>query len=441
MKLFSVKRLLSGRWGISRSVSVDAFVTYVAHGAPLGAGLVLMYLINTYSGVDTYGRLAILVASTSLVGNLLGARTGAAVVKFYVRESISGEIGRAKTIVFLSLLVDLALGGAALGVVAATSGLIAKRLLQEPALAGLVVLHSFVILARHSRRSMLGYLEAHRLFRLVNICHTLEALLRVGLVAGYFIVLQDSRLYGVVVSYVIASILATLLVVIAFVVHARKEFGGICRSAPRQLMVEYTRYNLKWFWSSAVATGWEHAQQIILALFATPAIVGTYQIIKNFLAPLHLIGTPFNLLTFPTMSRLYAEGRIYELRRYMNRLTWFSVPLAGLVAVALNAVIGPLVGLFGVAVDTVIRMSFAAISVRSAARLYVWWARNISSLVDPMIDFYRNVINALSFLGLVIVAWWLLADSVHPLLLISLATLVANIPAYVYALRVYRSRL
>lgn len=206
-------------------------------------------------------------------------------------------------------------------------------------------------------------------------------------------------------------------------------------------MVEYARYNLKWFWSSSVATGWEHAQQIILALFATPAIVGTYQIIKNFLAPLHLIGTPFNLLTFSTMSRLYASGRIDELKRYMHRLTWFSVPLAALVGASLNAMIGPLVGLFGVAIDTVIRISFAAISLRSASRLYVWWARNISSLVDPMIDFYRNVINALSFLGIAMAAWWLVADSVHPLLLISLATLVANIPAYVYALRAYRSRL
>ena len=422
-------------------MSIDALVTYGAHGAPLGAGLVLMYLINTYSGVDTYGRLAILAASTSLVGNLLGARTGAAVVKFYVRESMTGEIGRAKSIVFVSLLVDLALSGIALGAVVVASGLVAKRLLQEPGLAGLVVVHSLVVVVRHSRRSILGYLEAHRLFGLVNVCQILEAVMRVSLVACFFVVLRDSRLHGVVISYVIAAVFATLPAISAFVVHTRREFRGVCVSTSRGLMEEYARYNLKWFWSSTVATGWEHAQQIILALFATPAIVGTYQIIRNMLAPLHLIGTPFSLLTLPTMSRLYAARRIDELKRYMHRLTWFSVPLAALVGVTLNAIIGPLVGLFGVMVDSVIRISFAAISLRSAARLYVWWARNISSLVDPMIDFYRNVINALSFLGIAMVAWWILADSVHPMLLISVATLVANIPAYVYALRVYRSRL
>ncbi len=432
---------MCARLAIPKTVSIDALVTYVAHGAPLGAGLGLMYLINTYSGVDTYGRLAILVASTSFVGNLLGARTGAAVVKFYVRESMSGNNGRAKSIVFVSVFVDLVLAGVALGSVAAASGLVATKLLQQPELAGLVVVQSFVVVARHSRRSMLGYLEAHRRFGVVNLCQILEAVMRVGLVACFFLVLRDSRLHGVVISYVIAAAIATLLVISAFAVHSRREFRGIRTTASCGLMAEYARYNLKWFWSSTVATGWEHAQQIILAIIATPAVVGTYQIIKNFLAPLHLIGTPFNLLTFPTMSRLYAAGRMDEMKRYMHRLTWISVPLAGFVGASLNAMIAPLVGLFGVVVDSAIRMSFAAISLRSAARLYVWWARNISSLVDPMIDFYRNVINALSFLCIAMVAWWVLEDSVHPLLLISLASLVANVPAYVYALRVYHSRL
>ena len=400
-----------------------------------------MYLINTYSGVDTYGRLAILVASTSLVGNVLGAHTGAAVVKFYMRETMTGEIGRAKRLVFVSLAIDLSLGAVTFGVVIAVSGLVATRFLQDPALAGLIVVHSLIVVARHMRRSMLGYLEVHRLFSLVNLSQVVEAVVKVALVAFFFLVIEDRRLHTIVISYVVAAILATLFVTSLFVARARTEFRGIRMFASRDLMAEYVRYNLKWFCSGTVATGWEQSQQLILALFTTPSVVGTYQILRNLLAPLHLVGAPFNLLAFPVMSQLYATRRIDELKRYMRRLTWVSVPLAGLVGVSINALIGPLVGVFGVSADSVIRISFAAISLRSALRSYVWWGRNICSLVDPMIDLYRNLINASSFLVLAIGALWFLADLYDPLLLIGVVTLAANLPAYYYMLRVYRSRL
>ena len=441
MTTLGVRRFLSARLRVSRTFSLNALITYAAHGVPLLAGFALMYLINTYSGVETYGRLAILVASTSLVGNVLGARTGAAVVKFYVREALTGEIGHAKRLVFVSLAIDLALGAVTFGVVSAVSGVVATRFLQDPELAGLVVIHSLIVVARHLRRSMLGYLEAHRLFILVNLSQVVEATMKVVLVAVLFLVLEDRRLHTVVVSYLVSATLGTLLVTGLFMARARKEFRDIRMLASRDLMAEYLRYNLKWFCSATVATGWEQAQQLILALFATPAVVGTYQILRNLLAPMHLIGAPFNLSTFPVMSRLYATQRIDELKRYMRRLTWVSVPLAALVGVSLNALIGPLVGVFGVAADSVIRISFGAISLRAGMRSYVWWGRNICSLVDPMIDLYRNVINALSFLVLATAALLFLADLYDSLLLISVTTLAANVPAYFYALRAYRSRL
>ena len=175
-----MRRFLSARLRVSRTFSLNALITYAAHGVPLLAGFALMYLINTYSGVDTYGRLAILVASTSLVGNVLGARTGAAVVKFYVREALTGEIGHAKRLVFVSLAIDLGLGAVTFGVVSAVSGVVATRFLQDPELAGLVVIHSLIVVARHLRRSMLGYLEAHRLFILVNLSQVVEATMKVA---------------------------------------------------------------------------------------------------------------------------------------------------------------------------------------------------------------------------------------------------------------------
>ena len=67
-------------------MKLDTLITYAATGVNMGSGLLIMFLVNSFSGVEMYGMLTVLVSSAMIVNALATMRSGEAIVRFYVRE-------------------------------------------------------------------------------------------------------------------------------------------------------------------------------------------------------------------------------------------------------------------------------------------------------------------------------------------------------------------
>lgn len=282
----------------------NVLFSYGAQAAVAGFGFISVTIVTRYAGIDMYGKLAIISALASTLTNLMTFRTNEAVIRFYKRGRIQGDLGQCRLSLVAGLTLDALTGGVLLILIQYFSSSVSDILLKQPGLESGITLFSYTILSTFLRSTALGLLAAEERFRLINIINVTEMALKALLLS--LAVYTGTKLGFEEIIW--ASLAPSLLVtgtaytypIIKLSTDLRKE-----RSAGKYTM-EYLRFSLSTFFSSSLKAGNQNIDSIILGYLTNPSSVGVYHIFKQFLSPLSMLTGPFTSQIYPRFVKAVA---------------------------------------------------------------------------------------------------------------------------------------
>ena len=374
---------------IDKHFKIHTLITYFSNAIVMGSGFVLMFIINRYAGVETYGELAIIVSTSGIISSLLTARSGEAVTRFFVREKISGNKANAKLVVLIGLFVDLVLGALVFLIFYLLSNSIAIYFLSNPELSYAVWSYSFITLFVFVRGSMKGYFQSHKYFKVLNSINVLESLLKILFLFISFFILNKMNINYIVYSYIMASLSVTIYITIIFTKRFIEEFRGVNILINKSLIKEYFLFNMKTFLSTTLKAGNNNIDNLILGYFTDTKTVGIYQTLKNILMPVNFIATPFSMMTVSKLTKLYEENKILEFKNLIKIITFKIFKIAIVVSIIIYIVLPYILEILKI--ENSYQNIFILLIIYSLLILLLWWSRIFATIVNPMMSIYGGI--------------------------------------------------
>ena len=375
---------------INRHFKINTLITYVANAIVMGSGFILMFLINRYAGVQTYGELAIIISTSGIIASLLTARSGEAVTRFFVREKTNGNMQNAKLIVLTGLSIDFVLGLFVFLFFYMLSDIIASRFLNRPELSFTVWIYGFITLSTFIRGSMVGYFQSHEYFRVLNSIQVLEAVLKVSFLLIAFFMLQHVNINYIIYSYIMASFFVTLFIITIFTIRFLKEFRSIQIEKNRELIKEYISFNMKTFLSTTLKAGNNNIDNLILGYFTDTKTVGIYQALKNILAPVNFVATPFSMMTVSKLTKLYSQKKYKEFKNLIKIITFKIVQIASVISILLYFALPYILDILKIENNNY-EIVFFMLIIYTLLIVSMWWSRIFATIVNPMMSVYGGI--------------------------------------------------
>ncbi len=375
---------------INKHFKINTLITYGANAIVMGSGFILMFIINRFAGVQTYGELALIVSTAGIIASLLTARSGEAVTRFFVREKTHGNMQNAKLIVLIGLSIDFVLGFFVFLFFYLLSNLIASKFLERPELAFSVWVYGFITLSTFIRGSMIGYFQSHEYFRVLNFIQILEAVLKVGFLLIAFFILKHPNINYIIYSYIMASFFVTLFIIFIFSTRFFKEFQGIKIDQNTELIKEYFSFNMKTFLSTTLKAGNNNIDNLILGYFTDTKTVGVYQVLKNILAPISFVATPFGMMTVSKLTKFYSQRHYKEFKNLIKTISFKIVQIALVISIILYLVLPYILDILKIENDNY-EIVFFMLIIYTLLIVSVWWSRIFATIVNPMMSVYGGV--------------------------------------------------
>ncbi|MGI8756227.1 MAG: lipopolysaccharide biosynthesis protein [Acidimicrobiales bacterium] len=315
----------------------DTGFVAVWQGSVAAAGLAQIVLVTHAFGIDGYGRLAVVIAFVDLVGGCFNLRVGYAATTFGTRWLLSDP--RVAVGVFqYSLLIDLASVLVALPLLAVLAFAIG------PSTAGsgstlLIIVFAFSLVGPVLSRTSFVVLRLLDRFALIA---TYQWVLEFGRIALIVIAIE---LFGSILAVIVAITVATMIAgVVNIVVSARvfrRTHGlsligsqlGTLDGAERKGMRTTMFHTLVIQYGRVVQT---QLPTVLLGALAGTTQAGIYKVGTASVAIIGKLIQPASNALLPRMSRLWAAGRIFDLRKLVSRASAIS---AVVMAVAFASIV------------------------------------------------------------------------------------------------------
>lgn len=325
----AVDRLRGGELG---GLAGDSVSVGVWQAATSVADLLQIALITHALGLTEYGRLALVIAFVTLVGQFFDVRVGTAATTFGARK-LDRSTPRAAAGVFqLSYAIDVLTGVVGFAVVAALSPVVGPSLVGDEGVT-LIVVYALTLLASTVDESSLTVLRLLGRFRLIAAYTVAVEALRIGLVAAAVVLFDD--LTGVVLALLLYEILAGAANAVAATGAFRRASDGVRLTRRSPGLARAERREMLGMVMHTSVVSYARLAQVQLPTIVVGAIAGATQ------AGLYKVGTaaativgrladpPYAAL-LPRISRLWAGGRRAEVRRLVGRASLVSAPALAL---------------------------------------------------------------------------------------------------------------
>ena len=326
----------------------DSLLTAMWQWSTAVGQLAQIALVTHVLGVHDYGRLALVIALVTIVGQFFDVRVATATTAFGAR-ALRSDMRVSAGIFQLSYLIDATTGVLGFVVVAALSPLVGPDLVGTQGTT-LILLFALTLLASTVDNSSLAILRLLGRFKLIAGANAALELLGLGLVAGALWGFGDLTwvLVALLVQDAVAGTVNALLAARAFrgasggrsllepaLGAARDQRSGMLRMVFHTNVVSYARLT-----QAQLPT-------IAVGALAGPTQAGLYKVGMAVAGVVGRISDPAYVAATPRLAKLCAAGereRILRLVRHASTVAF--VPLAA--AVALVVVLRePIVELLG----------------------------------------------------------------------------------------------
>jgi len=386
---------------INRHFKINTLITYASNAIVMGSGFILMFMINRFAGVNAYGELAIIISTAGILVSLVTARSGEAVTRFFVREKALGNMQNAKLVVLIGLCIDFILGIFLFFFFYLLSDFIANKFLDNPASSYSVWIYGFITLLTFVRGSMKGYFQSHEYFKVLNSIQVLESILKVIFLLFSFFVLKNVDINFIIYSYILASFLVTLYIMIIFSIRFFREFKEVKLKIDIDLVKEYFSFNMKTFFSTTLSSLNNGIDNILLGYFTDTKTVGIYQTLKNILSPTSFISAPFEMMTVSKLTKFYDKKQFKDFINIIQKITILIFFINIIILSIIFYFLTDILSYFSI--YEVLYIEFILYAIAVMIKRSIWWNNIVMNLYNPLIIGYQSLIFFISFLSIIFI--------------------------------------
>ena len=295
-------------------------------GAHLVIGAMLLaqaIMVTRALGRESFGVFVLVAACVLTVAQMLDWRIWEPITKYLPEFRASNRPDRAAGVFQLGCILETASALVAVAIIVVLAPLAASLFIKDPEAASLIRLFVPAVLLLVPVNPMSALLRlADRPGRLALQRVVTAAVQTGGTVA---VVLTGPTLAGFLVVQLAGLAVGAAMLLVMGVGAARSldvrllQRGALAslRGRRREIIRFCVMTNLAG--CSRVFTG--RVDNLVLSLFATPGVVGLYDLARSLAAQLRDLAGPLQMSFFPEMARLAAEGAHDTLRRLQRQIT------------------------------------------------------------------------------------------------------------------------
>lgn len=330
----------------------DSFYVGIWQGATGLADLAQIALVTHALGLYEYGKLALAMTFVVLVGQLFDVRVGAAATTFGAAKLAGRDLAGAGGVFQLSYLIDASTGILGFLIVIALAPLVGPHLIGSGGTM-LILLYALTLLVSTVDESSISILRLLDRFRLIAGYTAGLELLRVGAIGvallisksltAVLVALVAYDLVGAVVNFLVASRVFRRVAGFALasraLVSSLPDRRAIVRMVLHTNVVSYARLSQV------------QLPTLLVGVFSGVTQVAFYKIGTAAAAIIGRLADTAYAAVLPRFSRLWASGRITELRRLVKHSTLISAVSLATALLVLVLLRQPILSLLGGTAD------------------------------------------------------------------------------------------
>ena len=268
-------------------------------------------------GPAAFGSLALMLALTDLIQQLLSSRVWETATTFVTRYRATGDTRAAAAVLKICLSVDLIAATASTLLLLASAEFLARWFIKDPGAVRspcACAVMPILLVPIATGRSMLRMADRYRWLSSELLAESMVRLIAVWIVLA----LVGTELGPVVTAYLIAAGVGSVAMV-WLMTRAWRELGlGAWRDSPLSA-VPQPRQVLRFMLYSNLSGTFRllsaKADLLMLGWFVQPAAVGVYRLARSLADPLVAVSDPVYQATYPELARLIHEGATADARR------------------------------------------------------------------------------------------------------------------------------
>jgi O-antigen/teichoic acid export membrane protein len=375
--------------GTIRRIMRDAGLTTFSALVSAALNLVRSAILARYLGVYDFGRMAIVLAATMLVRQLVSIRAWEWTTVELSRAYIARDRDAAGSAMRASYFLSAAQSVVAFVITVGLAAFFTSALVDEPGLELLLQINAILLLSMWGDDSSFAAMRVLGRFRFLAGYGMYASALR--LAALLPVIYYDGRLAAVlaVTAGTQACCGFTLLMVTRSAL--RRAFGGPLGGRLGDVLRQWRRHVKMLAVLSAtdtVKTLSSETDPLIIGHFRSPEAVAPYRAAFQIVTGVHQLAVPLYMVFYPEMTKIAAKGDAAALRRLVKQTALFGAAVALVIGGAL-CLAAPLVvrTLYGKAYDAaaldlrVMSWSLLLLMVQWANPLFVSLGRTVWTLL------------------------------------------------------------
>jgi O-antigen/teichoic acid export membrane protein len=321
-----------------------------ANAVVLGLGFLQMILATRILGPQAYGLLALIITYAGAVGQVIDSRVWETATSYLVRYRADGDLVKAAAMAKLCYLIDGSTALLALVVVAASSPWVARGLLRDAGLAGLLVAFAITLVASAPTGTSSVLLRVGGHFPALALQNALTGTIRFAAVSTALLV--AGTVESVVWAYVAATGIGAA-VTLGMGARGARALGlgglrGIMRAPLASLGADrrgITRFLMVSNASGTLKLVQRFGDVLLVGYVLGPAQAGFVKLARSFGDLINVPVAPVYEASYPTFAAHWRHRRIRELRALARRVTLSSGLLGAIGASVLLVAAEPIVRL------------------------------------------------------------------------------------------------
>lgn len=376
---------------------------YLIKPLTLISNFILIAILARQLGTEQYGIIVLILAVTGVIMTVLEFRSSEATVRYFMRALGDGSRDRARGYLCIGLALDAALAAVLALAAYFSSERIATSFFEDSNLAYAIFIYlssgAFLFLGGTTS----AVLQSQERFLTMNLLDFGHKLFRLGWVAY-----ADLSITTVMTGFAVSNLLYCLaLAATALPVAGRlTRHGGFL--VEKNMMKEFLSFSVTTFLSSLLKFGQRDFDKLILGIFAAPAVVGVYDIIKRFAGLLPWVTFPFDVAAYPAMIRMYRDQRYADLLGRVLLVSKIAFMASAGVGVVIFLFLPLIADIFRIASNDENRLVLGILLACNAIINTLWFVRPVSNAIGR--PRYSVIMNAIMSASVILLLFLLVPD-------------------------------
>lgn len=388
---------------INSKFKKDISFSYISQAIVLLFGFVQLFLINKYYGIEMFGQLMIVISIVGLVLNFVTVRNGEAVVKFLRIHEYKENLNNAKFILFCGIFLDIITGIILLTLLYFSSGFMANTFMKSEQYDTVIVIYSFISFLLLIRSSFVGFIQAKEMIVHIYIINIIDAIIKVFGIYVCIFFLNQTSLIGIIYIFLAATIITTLYLFVIFYITYDKVYRDIKVIFDTAVFKEYLVFSWKTFLSSSLKAGSQNIDNLILAYFLSPMIVGLYQTMKKIVSPILMISSPFSTAVYPKLVYYFEDNRREQFIGIIKKVSIYIFLFVIGYGIITSIILENIFNLMNLEFFPKYYQYYFLILCLNMFIALLWWGRIFSNTVNPNYSLYMNLFAFLYQICIIIV--------------------------------------